>query len=71
MCLIMPESALAYSQLEHTATIDAYKYPQVEEVRVDTAKMKVENRPVELMTSVGSSIARCVYDSIHKCGGFS
>jgi chemotaxis protein CheD len=67
----MPQRVVAYQQLEPCAVIDANTYPQVEEVRVDMAGMKVESRPVELLTSVGSCIAICVYDSIHRCGGLA
>ena len=47
-CLNMPKSVLAYLQLEPCLTIDADTDPQVEEVRVDMAGMKVESKPVEL-----------------------
>jgi chemotaxis protein CheD len=45
--------------------------PTVEEVRVDMADMKAEIKPVELVTSVGSCIAICLYDSKSKCGGLA
>jgi len=45
--------------------------PTVEEVRVDMADMKAEIKPVELVTSVGSCVAICLYDSKHKCGGLA
>jgi chemotaxis protein CheD len=71
----LPKLAQAYQQLEKPcATIDAnttHTYPQVEEVRVDMAGMKVECRHVELLTSVGSCVAICVYDTLHKCGGLA
>ena len=44
----MPKSVLAYQQLEPCVTIDADTDPQVEEVRVDMAGIKVESKPVEL-----------------------
>lgn len=44
---------------------------KVEEVRVDMAEMKVENRPIELVTSVGSCIAICMYDQKNRCGGLA
>ncbi len=68
----IPKSAIAYQQIE-TIRIDTdtHTYPQVEEVRVDMAGMKVESKPVELLTSVGSCVAICVYDSIHRCGGLA
>lgn len=70
-CQNMPQSMLAYQQLEPIVTIDTNTYPQVEEVRVDMAGMKVESKPVELLTSVGSCVAICLYDSIHRCGGLA
>ncbi len=45
--------------------------PTMEEVRVDMADMKAENRPIELVTSVGSCVAICLYDSKSKCGGLA
>jgi chemotaxis protein CheD len=51
--------------------IQANEDLKVEEVRVDMADMKVENKPVELLTSVGSCVAICIHDSIHKCGGLA
>ena len=69
--LTMPNLTVAYQQLEPCVTINANPIPQVEEVRVDMAGMKVECRPVELLTSVGSCVAICVYDSIHRCGGLA
>lgn len=44
---------------------------KVEEVRVNMADMKVESKPVELLTSVGSCVAICIYDSVHRCGGLA
>ncbi len=50
-------------------------YPQVHsvanEVRVAMAEMKVESRPVDLVTNVGSCVALCLYDSASKCGGLA
>jgi hypothetical protein len=50
------EQALVYQQSEPAScvTIEADQVPKVEEVRVNMAEMKVESRPVELLTSVGS-----------------
>ena len=70
-CLNMPKSVLAYQKLEPHVTIDTNTNPQVEEVRVYMARMKVESKPVELLTSVGSCVAICLYDSIHRCGGLA
>jgi chemotaxis receptor (MCP) glutamine deamidase CheD len=70
-CLNMPKPILAYQQLESNVTIDTNTYPQVEEVRVDMAGMKVESKPVEQLTNVGSCVAICLHDSIHRCGGLA
>jgi len=52
-------------------TTAAQTSPTVEEVRVDMAGMKVESKPVELVTSVGSCVAICLHDSTNKCGGLA
>ncbi len=69
--LIMPTRVLAYQQLEPCITVGTYTSPQMEEVRVDMAGMRVESKPVELLTSVGSCVAICLYDSRHRCGGLA
>jgi chemotaxis protein CheD len=50
-------------------------YPQVsspvKEVRVAMAEMKVESKPIELVTSVGSCVALCMYDSKNSGGGLA
>ncbi|MCW4015381.1 MAG: chemotaxis protein CheD [Candidatus Bathyarchaeota archaeon] len=43
----------------------------ITEVRVDMADMKVESRPVTLVTNVGSCVAICIHDPINKCGGLA
>lgn len=45
--------------------------PSFEEVRVEMADMKVERRPITLVTNVGSCIAICMHDSINNCGGMA
>jgi chemotaxis protein CheD len=45
--------------------------PHIEEVRVNMAEMKVEDRPVVLVTNVGSCIAICIHDQKNKCGGLA
>ncbi|PVX25306.1 MAG: chemotaxis protein CheD [Candidatus Bathyarchaeum sp.] len=35
------------------------------------AEMRVENRPVVLVTNVGSCVAICIHDPINKCGGLA
>lgn len=42
-----------------------------EEVRVDMADMKIETRPVVLITNVGSCVAICIHDSVNKSGGLA
>ena len=45
--------------------------PALKEVRVAMAEMKVESKPVELVTSVGSCVALCLYDSANVGGGLA
>lgn len=62
----------ACTSVETTPCITtAQPSPTVEEVRVDMAGMKVESKPVELVTSVGSCVAICLYDLTNKCGGLA
>jgi chemotaxis protein CheD len=67
------KAAFAFQQLETVpgVTIDTNVAPKVEEVRVDMAEMKVDSKPVELLTSVGSCVAICIHDPVHKCGGLA
>jgi chemotaxis protein CheD len=68
----MSQLVSAYQKIEHGIVVNANNYPQkVEEVRVDMAAMKVESKNVELLTSVGSCVAICLYDSAHRCGGLA
>ncbi len=71
--LSMTQKTVAYEQLEPRITIESNTntHPQMEEVRVDMAGMKVESRPVELLTNVGSCVGICLYDSAHRCGGLA
>lgn len=69
--LNISKSVHACQHVEPCVVIDTQTYPQMEEVRVDMAEMKVESKPVELLTSVGSCVAICLYDSIHRCGGLA
>jgi chemotaxis protein CheD len=63
---------LAYQQESvPVATISSEANPDFEEIRVDMADMKVESKPAELLTSVGSCVAICMHDPIHKCGGLA
>ena len=43
----------------------------LEEVRVNMAELKAENKPINLVTSVGSCIAICIHDSKNMCGGLA
>ncbi|MCW4046979.1 MAG: chemotaxis protein CheD [Candidatus Bathyarchaeota archaeon] len=56
-----------------TATCITYPQlsPTVNEVRVGMAEMRIENKPIELVTSVGSCVALCIYDSANRCGGLA
>lgn len=54
-----------------TTTIETTSKPNLEEVRVNMAEMKAENKPVELVTSVGSCVAICLHDSVNMCGGLA
>ena len=67
----MPLKAVSQTQVLQTITIDASAIPALEEVRVDMADLKAENRPVELVTSVGSCVAICMHDSTKRCGGLA
>jgi len=52
-------------------TLEPQTKPTLEEVRVNMAEYKVESKPIELVTSVGSCIAICMYDSANMCGGMA
>jgi chemotaxis protein CheD len=70
---IAVRKVLSNQQLELAPciTIPANTNPKVEEVRVDMADMRIESKHVELLTSVGSCVAICMHDSVHKCGGLA
>jgi len=61
---IEPQAVVVDTNTIHT-------HPQLEEVRVDMAGYIVDCRSVELVTSVGSCIGICLYDSIRRCGGLA
>jgi chemotaxis protein CheD len=69
----MPKRIVTYQEMAPYISIDTNTntHPQVEEVRVEMAGMRVESRPVELLTSVGSCVGICLYDSAHRCGGLA
>lgn len=59
-------------QIEATPiTIETQTNPTLEEVRVNMAELKAENKPVEFVTSVGSCVAICLYDTANVCGGMA
>jgi chemotaxis protein CheD len=62
---------LATQQELTSVTISVDGNPEIEEVRVDMADMKIEHRPANLLTSVGSCVAICVHDPVHRCGGLA
>ena len=66
-------STLLNSRVQIAAECITYPQanPNIEEVRVAMAEMKVESKPIELVTSVGSCVAICIYDSMSKCGGLA
>lgn len=65
------------TQLNSRAQIatECIAYPQAnpksEEVRVAMAEIKVESKPIELVTNVGSCVAICLYNPMSKCGGLA
>jgi chemotaxis protein CheD len=59
------------TQLSPVADVQNPAAPAIEEVRVDMADMKVESRPVVLVTNVGSCVAICIHDMVNKCGGLA
>lgn len=71
--MLKNKALVATQQIEEKpiAIIHTDIAPMVEEVRVDMADMKFESRQVELLTSVGSCVAICMHDPIHKCGGLA
>jgi len=58
-------------EVAYITTQSSQMSPKMEEVRVDMADMKADNRPIELITSVGSCVAICLHDSKNKCGGLA
>ena len=64
-------TSVAQTQTLQTPTVVIHANPTLEEVRVNMAEMKAENKPVELVTSVGSCVAICLHDPVNKCGGLA
>jgi chemotaxis protein CheD len=52
-------------------TTETQANPTLEKVRVNMAEMKAENKPIELVTSVGSCVAVCLHDAANMCGGLA
>ena len=59
------------AQIATECTLYPQISPTMKEVRVAMAEMKVESKPIELVTSVGSCVAICLCDSANKCGGLA
>lgn len=53
------------------STTETTTKTELEEIRVNMAEMKAEKNPVKLVTSVGSCVAICLYDSANMCGGLA
>lgn len=58
-------------EMAYITTQSSQMSPKMEEVRVDMADMKADNRPIELITSVGSCVAISLHDSKNKWGGLA
>jgi chemotaxis protein CheD len=59
------------AQIAAECTLCPQVSPTMKEVRVAMAEMKATRKPVELVTSVGSCVAICLYDSAKRCGGLA
>ncbi len=59
------------SQFSQSVVVQNHAATPIEEVRVNMADMKVEDRPVALVTNIGSCVAVCIHDAINKCGGLA
>ncbi len=67
----MPLTTVSQAQALQPIIIETTTEAALEEVRVNMAEMKAENKPIELVTSVGSCVAICMHDSTNKCGGLA
>jgi chemotaxis protein CheD len=65
---VFPQSTVTLPQvlLSHDSATQ-----KLEEVRVDMAELKVEAKPAELVSCVGSCIAICIYDQSSRVGGMA
>ncbi len=68
----MTINAITQTQTLPTITIEVPTTERaLEEVRVNMAELKAENKPINLVTSVGSCVAICIHDSMNMCGGLA
>ncbi|MCX8152977.1 MAG: chemotaxis protein CheD [Candidatus Bathyarchaeota archaeon] len=67
----LPEQPITHAQpvLQHLTSLQMHL--PISEVRVAMAEIKIENKPVKFVTNVGSCVAICMYDPLHKCGGLA
>ncbi len=66
-----PQKNVSQAQALQPLTIETTSEAALEEIRVNMAELKAENKPVEFVTSVGSCIAICIHDPMKKCGGLA
>lgn len=67
-------NSASLDQTKPMIVIEAVQKPAavaLEEIRVDMAELKAENKPAELVACVGSCIALSIYDSLTKSGGMA
>lgn len=67
----LPDQLITHAQPATTHLAGLQVQLPIQEVRVAMAEIKVENKPIKLVTNVGSCVALCLYDPIHKCGGLA
>ncbi|MGB9841944.1 MAG: chemotaxis protein CheD [Candidatus Bathyarchaeales archaeon] len=67
----LPEQLITHAPPATKQLAGIQLHSPIQEVRVAMAEMKVENRPIKLVTSVGSCVALCLYDPINRCGGLA
>ncbi|MGB9915603.1 MAG: chemotaxis protein CheD [Candidatus Bathyarchaeales archaeon] len=67
----LPVQLLTHAQPPIQPLASLQQHLPIREVRVSMAEIKVESRPIKLVTNVGSCVALCLYDPIQKCGGLA
>jgi chemotaxis protein CheD len=67
----IPLQTVLQTETLQTITTEIHARAALEEVRVNMAEMKVESKPIELVTSVGSCVAVCMHDPVRMCGGLA